>query len=246
MHAIRPALFCTALCLLGPPSSAADWFGKTVAGNGNFVTQTRTVSGYQAIALQGMIQVVLRQSGHEGVEVRADENLHEAIETRVVQGRKGPTLEVRPKEGKRISSKNPVVVVVDFATLHTLTLGGAVDVSGSGLKADSIAIDMGGACAVRLPELQADEVRVSIGGSGGFEASGHGHKLLVDIAGSGHVSTEAFDADDVSVDVSGAGVARVKANKTLNVSVAGAGDVIYSGDAVVTKSIAGAGSVKKR
>src|SRR5438105_4971867 len=238
MRPIRRLLLLSLLPLVCFAPAAFCWPWETVTGNGNFVTQTRGVSGYQSIAITGGMKVVLRQSGREGVEIRADENVQAMIETSVSERRKGGTLEIGPKKGKRISGGHPVVVVVDFISLRSLSLGGAVDVSGSGLKSESLDIEMGGACAVRLPDLQADEVRVSIGGSGDFEASGRGRKLSVDIAGTGKVATEPFEADDVSVDVAGAGVARVKANKTLNVSVAGVGDVIYSGDAVGCQSSA--------
>ena len=99
---------------------------------------------------------------------------------------------------------------------------------------------------VHLTDLQTESVGLTIGGSGSLETSGRGQKLRISIAGSGDVTGDKFDADEVAVEIAGSGNASVKANKTLKVAIAGSGDVVYSGDPKVTQSIAGSGSVTRR
>jgi len=236
--AATPLAFFTASAFARP--------GEIVTGSGRIVTQTRAVSGYQAVAVDGALNVVLRQIGREGVEVRADDNLQALIETKVVKGRNGGTLEIGPKEGASFSNEKEIVVTVDLISLRSLTLGGSGDATGHGIKTELLDVVMGGAGDVRLPDLKAGSLKVSIAGSGTFEASGRGSRFEIEIAGSGDVNAERFDADDVTVGIAGSGNANVKANKTLKVSIAGSGDVTYSGDAKVARSIAGSGSVARR
>jgi hypothetical protein len=215
---------------------------ESVTGSGHVVTETRNVSGFDRIAVHGALQVVLRQSGKEGVEVKADDNLQPLIETKVVGG----TLEVGPKSNSSYSTRNAIEVTVDFVNLRALDVGGAVDVSGKGVKTSALSVMLGGSGDVKLPDLQAASVKIHVGGSGTLKASGKGGKLEIGVGGSGDVDVESFDADDVIVDVGGSGSANVTANKTLKVAIAGSGDVSYRGNPKVSQAIAGSGSLSHR
>jgi hypothetical protein len=219
---------------------------KSVIGSGKLLSETRAVSGFQAIALRGSLNVVLRQGTREGVELRADDNLLALIETQVVDRDGVRTLEIGTKKDARYSSRNPVVANVDLISLQALAVTGAGDVAADALKTPSLKVAITGSGDVKLRQLAADEVSVKISGSGDIEFSGRTGKLGVSIAGSGDVNTRGLDADDVSVSVAGSGDANVAARKTLAVSIAGSGSVMYTGDAAVKSSIAGSGSITKQ
>jgi hypothetical protein len=217
-------------------------FGSVTEGSGMVATETRAVTGFQEIAVGGSMQVVLRQSGSEGVEVSADHNLLPLIETRVSDG----TLHIGFKRNANHSSRNPVTVTVDLMAIKALSLGGSGSVTGANLKASKLSVTIGGSGGVTLTDVQLGALGVAMGGSGSFAASGRSAKLNISIGGSGGALTEQLDADDVSVAVGGSGGAVVKANRTLNASVAGSGDVVYTGGAVVKASKAGSGTIIKR
>ena len=250
---------CSVRCLLGlaatllaaaaalPAHAEGGWLNhvlgiNSIAGSGRPKTEAREVGNFQGVAIKGPMKIVLRQGTREGVEVSADDNLLELIETAVERG----TLKIGPKKGVSYSSRSPVTVTVDFIALKDLAVGGSADVVGQGIKAAALDVAIGGSGSVRLPELQTRTLSLAIGGSGDFETSGRAVKLSIGVGGSGSVRAERLDADDVSVSIGGSGDASVRANRTLDVAVAGSGDVVYSGDAIVKTSIAGSGSVKKR
>ena len=238
----RLILLAAPAALFAAPAQA--WpFNETVKGSGRIVTETRALSGYQGVTVRGPFKVVLRQSGREGVEVRADDNLQALIETAVVDGN---TLQIGMKKGADLAGRNQVLVTVDLVSLRWLTLGGSGDVSGPGLKTTLLDVAIGGSGSLRLPDLQTRALSLSIGGSGHFESSGHTRKLSVVIGGSGDVQADALDADEVSVSIGGSGGAQVHANKTLKVAIGGSGGVTYSGDPAVSTSVAGSGTVKRR
>jgi hypothetical protein len=69
--------------------------------------------------------------------------------------------------------------------------------------------------------------------------------LRVQLSGAGDI--DAFDllADNVEIDMSGAGGARVNAKNKLDVSISGVGSVRYRGEPEVHKNISGLGSLKR-
>ena len=257
-HTARPALplaalLAAALALTAvAPARAADegtvlriGFGR-VTGSGKIQTDTRAVSGFQAISLKTSANLVLRQGSREGVELRADDNILPLIETRIVDGANGPTLEIRSRDGASYSTKTTPVVTVDLIKLSSLSVSGSGDVAGDGLKSPALKIAISGAGDIRPNKLAVDDLGIKVTGSGDVRFNGRAAKLAVAIAGSGDVDTAGLEADDVSVNIAGSGDASVNARKTLTVSIAGSGDVVYSGDAVARTSIAGSGTVRKK
>ncbi len=217
-----------------------------VTGSGKLQTESRTVAGFQAVALRGSMKLVLRQGTREGIELRGDDNILPLIETRVVDRAGVPTLEIRTRSGSSFSSRQPVVATIDLVTLSALTISGAGDVIGDGLKTASLKLSISGSGNVKLRQLSADELSARVSGSGDLLFSGRTNKLGVSISGSGDVDTRGLEADDVSVSIAGSGDAKVSARKTLGISIAGSGSVVYAGDAIVKTSIAGHGSVRKQ
>jgi hypothetical protein len=217
-----------------------------VSGSGKIQTDTRAVSGFQAISLKTSAKLVLRQGSREGVELRADDNILPLIETRVVDGTGGPTLEIRSRDGMSYSTRTTPVVTVDLIKLSGLSVSGSGDVIGDDLKSPALKIAISGAGDIRLNKLAVDDLGIKVTGSGDIRFNGRAGKLGIAIAGSGDVDTAGLEADDVSVSIAGSGDASVNARKTLAVTIAGSGDVIYRGDAVLKTSIAGSGTVRKK
>ena len=219
------------------------WRGVT--GSGTLQSETRAVSGFQAITAKGSVKLVLRQGAREGLELRADDNLLPLIETRVVDRGGVPTLEIGTKDGASYSSRNAVVATIDLVTLRTLVLAGSSDLVCEALKTPALQIRVSGSGNLKLHQLTVDELKLSVSGSGNAEFSGRATTVGLRIAGSGDADTRALEADDVAVSVAGSGDVTVNARKTLSVSVAGSGSVAYTGAAAVTSSIVGSGRVKK-
>ena len=225
--------------------SERSW-GPMVKGSGHVTTENRQVTGYQGVHLKGSMKIVLRQSGREGVQVEADDNLIGLIETTVVTRDGLPTLEIGTKKGSSYTTRNRMTVTVDLIDLKSVAISGSGDVLGNGIKSGELRLSIVGSGDVRLTQLATGNMAVHVSGSGDVALAGRTDKLSISISGSGDVVTRDMQADDVSVSIAGSGDAKVNARKTLNVSIAGSGDVDYTGDAVVKTSIAGHGNVKKR
>jgi Putative auto-transporter adhesin, head GIN domain len=217
-----------------------------VQGSGKLQTEQRSVASFSAVEVHASINVVLRQSAREGVELQADDNLLALVETRVVSRSGVPTLEIRLRDQANYSSRNPITATVDVVTLSSLSVRGSGNVSGDTIKAPVLKIAVAGSGNVTLRKLSLDEASLKIAGSGNAELAGKTGRLALSISGSGDINTRELEADEVSVNIAGSGGASVYARKTLGVSIAGSGDVEYTGEASLKTAIAGSGHVKKR
>ena len=239
----RPAAALIAAATLLAPGPAL----AATTGSGKALSETRAVSGFQAIALPGSIDVVVRQASSEGVQVRADDNVLPLVQTLVEGSGDTRTLRIQFKAGVSVRTKTPVVVSVDVIKLSAVSSSGSGNIRIEALKTPQLSLSISGSSDARLQQLDTDQLSVSIADSGDVQASGRAGKLDVSIAGSGDLRARELAAGEVSVTIAGSGDASVTAQKTLSVAIAGSGDVDYGGGAVVTnKRIAGSGSVRQR
>lgn len=240
------ALAAATLPLPAQATPAVAWVAGWTTGSGVVQTQARAVSGFNAIAVSGSIDVVVRQTGREAAEVKADDNLLPLIETVVEAGSEGRTLKVRWKSGESVHTKADAVVTVDVKELSAIATAGSGDVKVESLKAPKFSLSISGSSDAKLDGLAADELSVRISGSGDVKAAGSAQRLEIKISGSGDVDAQALQSDDVAIAIAGSGDAAVVANRKLAISIAGSGDVVYSGAAAVSQSVAGSGSVRKK
>ena len=236
----RCVLACMTAAAMAPALAAT-------AGSGNAVTEPRAVSGFQAIALRGAIDLVVRQSDHEGVQVRADDNIAPLVQTVVDGSGDARTLRIQFKAGESVRAKTPVVVTVDVVKLSAVASSGSGDIRIEALNTPALSLGIAGSSNARLEQLDSEQLSIRIAGSGDVQARGRAARLDVSIAGSGDVQARELAAGDVKVSISGSGNASLTAHKTLSVAIAGSGDVEYGGGAMLIKnSVAGSGSVRQR
>ena len=214
-------------------------------GSGKSVTETRTVPEFQAIALAGAMDLLVRQ-GAQQLQVQAEDNLLPLLETVVENTSHGATLLVRWKKGINVYTRGKVQVTVSVPRLAALSAAGAGDMKIESFTTPALQVALSGSGDAWLEGLSTDELGVRISGSGDVRGSGKATKLKVGIAGSGDVRLADLRADDVTVKIAGSGDAAVNASKTLEVSIAGSGDVTYTGNASLKSSVAGSGSVSKK
>lgn len=231
---------------LGVSAQAWSWGNaERVDGNGEPVSESRTPGGFEAIRLSGNFKLKVRQAGADTLEITADKNLLPYIETRVVESKGGhKTLEIAPKSGYRLSSRQPVQINVGMLVLRRLAVDGSGDVRVEGMKTPRLEVAVAGSGDVLLSEFFGEEASFSVAGSGDIQAQGRVNALKVSVAGSGDVKAAELAADEVRVSVAGSGDVQVQANKQLKASIAGSGDVRYRGNPQVSSSVAGSGSIK--
>lgn len=204
-------------------------------------TEPRPVAGFDAIRVEGGIDLKLEPADAARVVVSAPADALSAIETRVDRDR---TLRVRWTPGS--TPRGTASVQVYAPTVRAVAVEGSGEVEIASLRAPSLSLSSSGAGRVRARQLQLDALSLSVSGAGDVLLSGQATRWRVAVSGSARVTADELLADDVTIDISGSGQAAVQARRTLTAAVSGTGSVLYRGSPAVTQAVSGSGSVRPR
>ncbi len=223
-------------------SSCQGIFSARVSGNGNITSQSRNAGNYKNIDVSGNIDLVVKQENANAIKVQTDDNLQEYI----VVETDGSTLRIHPKDGFNIDPSKDIKVFVSAPSFNSFEASGACDITSDGqVTADNMmSFNLSGACGINV-DVKCQKVKVECSGSSDVNLKGQTKDF--DVSGSGSSDVKAFDlmAENVKIDISGAGDAQVYASVSLDVEVSGSGDVKYKGNATTKQQVSGSGSVTK-
>ena len=212
------------------------------------ISETRAVSGFSRIEVDGQVEVTLRQGASEGATVEASAQAMPRIRTEV----RGDTLIIASDVQRHWwdwvlggSARSPRITV-DVTRLERIDAAGAVRLSADRLKADELRVDLAGACTLRVDDLQATRLRLDGSGAVKAELGGKVGTQYVDLSGAGSYQAAELASDVTVLRVSGAGKAVVNASSRLKVEVSGAGSVEYVGEPKVEQQVAGVAKITRR
>lgn len=205
-------------------------------------TETRSVTGYNSIDVSGDIDVYVKEDSVQSVKIETDENLVDYIVTRT----EGSTLKIYPRDNSNLRPTHSIKVYVSGNNFKRFEASGACDYYSENkiTNTESITLDLSGSCDATM-ELNAPKITASVSGAGKLILKGETKDLSLDASGSGDFKCFDMKAENVNVDITGAGDAEVFASMKLDARVSGAGTVKYKGNAAVNENVSGAGSVKK-
>lgn len=212
-------------------------------GNGNKVTEQRSIEHFDAIDLRICADVHVEQSSSYSVSVTASENLMSIIETEV----HGTTLCIDTKKNKCINGDDDIDIFVTTPELRKLEVSGSGDIdSKNKFTTSDLEINISGSGDISMDSLFTSNYAIRISGSGDVSLAGHqaASKQTVHISGSGEVNTLNLPTDECTIHISGSGKAEIWAVNKLNADISGSGDVIYKGSPLVTATSSGSGSVR--
>lgn len=223
-------------------TSCRQVFGKRIRGNGNLRTETRSSGEFHSVDVSGNIDVYVKYDSAQSIQVETDGNLLEYVDTH----NDGGTLHIHERDGYNLRSGRGIKVYVAGPDFKHFEASGACDINGQNQVRGSgpIDIDISGASDVKM-DLNAPAVTAELSGACSVALKGQTRDLKLD--GSGSSSFKCFDllAENVDVEISGAGNAEVFASVKLDVNISGAANVKYKGNASIDQRISGAGSVNK-
>lgn len=213
------------LGLIMSSTANAQWnkWGKGIKGEGKKVTKTLDIDEFTGIGVSIGAEVHLRQGNKQKVEIKAQQNIIDLIDTEV----RGGKWRVKLEKGTNLRGHDGIDVYITLPMIDELSVAGAGSIVG------------------KTEFKNIDDLEVSIAGSGDVTLDGSGEDLEVSIAGSGDVDMAGFRVKDCEVSIAGSGDCEVNVDGRLEVSIAGSGDVKYKGDPdKVQSKIAGSGDVR--
>ena len=212
-------------------------------------SETRSLSGFHRIDVQGEFDVTLVQGSTESVTIEAPA----AVIPKVVTDVRNGTLSIAVRSDRGLWNwlsgrglSKPVRVTINLRDLDVIEGAGAFNLDADTLMVNELRLDIAGASKLRIRDLQAK--RIVLDGSGTIKAQigGTAARQHVDISGAGTYDAGQLVSDEVAIEVSGAGKAVVHAKNTLSVDISGAGVVEYIGDPKLSQTISGIGQVRRR
>jgi hypothetical protein len=218
------------------------FIGPGQRGSGNVVTETREVSGFQAIEVSYPAQVLVEQGSTESVKIEAEDNLTPGLKTQVRNG----VLEIsyQPATGRHVNPTKPVRISIVVKNLTHVDFSTAGELTVEKLNTDTLDLSLSGAGSVNLEGIQAKALRLNLSGAGSMTASGTADDLSLTISGFGDFKGADLHSQTANVNISGAGSSTLWVDKHLSAELSGAGSVSYYGKADADQRISGVGSVK--
>lgn len=211
--------------------------------DGSLVSESRSVSGFDEVALSDIGNVYVEQASDYEVIVEASQNLQEIIVTQV----KNNTLDIRIKKGKCVRGNPTINVYVKTPNLRGLSISGSGNIFCNGfVETDKMDLRISGSGDIEVDSLSCQELEASISGSGNINVAGTDTLSYEDlhISGSGNITTLNYPAMHVDASISGSGTCKVHALSTLNADISGSGDVLYLGNPSVTSNSTGSGQIR--
>jgi hypothetical protein len=207
-------------------------------------TQTRQVSGFNAIASAGPFNVHIKLDGTESVKVDADANIINDIET-VVENN---TLKIKFKDHEYRHYKNihKAEVYISAKSLYALINSGSGSMKVDRMiSTDDFKVVLSGSGSIST-SVKSDGLHATISGSGSIKLNGRTSDADIVITGSGEIEGRDLKTESAKVMITGSGSVYLTADKSLTAHITGSGNVVYSGNAsVVNSRYTGSGRVTK-
>ncbi len=216
--------------------------GKRVKGNGHVVTVNRNPGSFTEVAQKGSFDLVLKPGSQAGVQIDAEENIAQHIETSVDNGR----LVVQTEDGFFLRPTRKIRIVVTAPSFEGIrSMGsGNIETEGRLTGEGPLKLESRGSgnikVEVKVPELEAETT-----GSGNITVSGEAPRARFSTMGSGDLDAANLQANEVDVAIRGSGNASVNAVEKLALDIKGSGDVRYRGNPSIRSDIRGSGSLQK-
>jgi hypothetical protein len=216
-----PLVILSIVALLPMACSLAVNSAKIIKGSGVVASETRHVSGFDAIQLAGSADVTVSFGDSESVVVEAEDNILPLIETVV----RGSELVIKWKPMTSGADTEPVRVTVTMKSLKAASLPGSGNIT--------------------IADMDGGAVELDLQGSGNITADGIVDSVSTKLGGSGNIMCGDLQAKSAAVKLPGSGNVTVFASESLDVTISGSGSVTYRGDpAEFTQSVTGSGIIQ--
>ena len=211
------------------------------------VTQSRELRDFDRVVLRDYGDLAITQGEKESLTIEAERELLKRIRTEVRGGR----LDIRigaswlDKVGHALSSLagKTLKYTLCVKRLTRLSILGAARVSGSGIQADRLELELGGAGKIKIKSLAVEQLEVDLRGAGRIELTGQVKEQTVTLGGAGTYRARRLESKRATIDLRGAGQATVWAVEELDAAIHGLGTVEYYGSPRVRKNVSGLGKI---
>ena len=205
--------------------------------------EIRNVTGFTGISLSISADIYLSQDNNYKVEIEADADYLEKIETVV----EGDILKIKNKDHFNFEfHSKKVKIYISMPQVNNIFISGSGDIiAQTSIKTENLKIKISGSGSVKIENLSVQSMDLAISGSGDIYMSGTdiAESSSYSISGSGDIDNQNLQCKKVEISVSGSGDIKVWAADELNARVSGSGDVYYKGRPLIDAKTSGSGGI---
>lgn len=235
-HYFSFAVAVLSLVLLNLPFDAQS---QRVRGSRNVESEMRQVPFFDAVQVGGSIDLYVTQGEEFRIEVVADDNLLQYIETNVNNG----VLEVATKSGLSIRGYEEMKVYVTAPRFTSLRAAGSCDVySTVAIVQDDLKLKASGSSDLKI-EMAVRFLEIECNGSSDAILSGKAETVTASFSGSSDLKASNLDTQFLDLQLSGSSDATIQVQQEVTGSLKGSSDLRVIGNPVVKVSTSGSSSV---
>lgn len=175
-------------------------------GNGQIVTQQRTVTAFSKVSVGSGIRATIAR-GDRSVNLTADENLHTFLQVYV----EGDTLILRTLPNFTLNPTGNIVADITNPLLVGLDVSGGARVNADATEAVEWRLNASGGSTAALSRLEATQAIVAASGGSHVDVFGLAQSAIVEASGGSQIDTDGVAAEDVTVNASGGSTLHVRA-----------------------------------
>lgn len=205
------------------------------------VLEQRPVDYFNKISYSGVGDLEIIQTGVNALTISSAQDIVTDIQTKV----EDKTLVINYKWDwlkNKLSNQRPVQIQVQIADLSEINITGAGKITGPLIKSASLKLIVSGASRAEL-SVQTPFLTTELTGGARILLAGTADFHKINISGAATYDSQNLTSQDIDLAISGLGIAKVSANRNLNINITGGGKVYYQGNPKITQKITGLGSV---
>ncbi len=212
-------------------------FGTGKKGNGNIVTENRTITDeFTKVSASEGLQVYVTQAADFKIDVEADENIIDLIATDITNGK----LRIHARENIGNATKK-IYVSLPKITALAGSSGSHLSTKNT-INTNNLRVD-GSSGAILDLEITASEIDIAASSGANLNVSGTTDEAEVAVSSGGNINAKDLQTNYCNAEASSGGNVKIMVSKSLTADASSGGNISYSGNPTVEKKKSLSGSV---
>lgn len=214
-----------------------DW--NNIRGKGPVVSETRDVDPFLNVSVSIPAEVYIYQGPGPELTIEAQDNILDAIESRVRHGE----LQIGLYNEAGLAKHETIKIYISSVSYNNIRFSGAVDGwAETPLYVTEFNIYVSGS-GTFSGEVYALHLSSNLSGSGKLWLSGKTDEQFHSISGSGEIYAFDLQSKTADISISGSGEAEVSVDEYLYADISGSGTIYYKGNPIIESRISGSGKL---
>ncbi len=209
------------------------------SGSGNIITESRNVSAFTGVSVSSGIEMELKMGSPASVQVEADDNVIESIETTVSNGQ----LTIRTR-GMNLNNAH-MKVLITTPGIDQLKASGGAEIQVNKLVSETrIACQASGGASIE-GDLDAPEISVEASGGAEITLTGRTRNLSVEASSGGSIHAAQLMSEQTKASASSGASAHVHSSVSLDAHASSGGELSYRGGGALIQGESSGGPVAR-